>query len=461
MATKKHAPNKQLSFMAGAAQVDITPPLGTFINGDFINHYARFIHDSLFAKTLILKNNEILIAIVVVDICEMPTHFVNEIKALIYDKMRIPPSNILISSTHTHAAGSVDGLLLSSVDMAYRQKLPGLILQSVQNSIKNIRSAKIAFGFVDVPEHVRCRRYFMKEGYQAKNPLTEISDTIKTNPFGAEYLIDRPAAQTDPGLSIIGIKDKNDKWICVLGNYSLHYVGDWPNDTISADYFGEFARQLKQKLNAGDDFVGIMSNGTSGDINIWDFMNIGNYPTEYFAKSKFIADDLSSKAIAILKNATWDSHPTLSVNYQILSLNIRKPSAEQLILAIKIVIDTDYITVKTDDDGMRRIYAREQVLLNEYPDTSQIPLQVFKIGDLTIGALPGEFFAETGLHLKKNDPKNKYFTITLANGCEGYIPPKHEIEKGGYETWLARSSFLEADAESKIRNKLIEMIKNY
>jgi neutral ceramidase len=460
MATKNHNADNSPSFMAGATQVDITPPLGTFINGDFINHHARFVHDLLFSKALLLKNNDTLIAIVVVDICEMPTHYIDEIKSLIYDQAQIPPSNILISSTHTHAAGSVDGLLLSSVDMAYRQKLPGLILQSIKNAKEKLRSAKVAFGFVNVPEHVRCRRYFMKNTYHAQNPLTEIADKVKTNPFGAEHLIDRPAAQTDPGFGVVGVKDENDKWICVLGNYSLHYVGDWPNDTISADYFGEFARQIKQKLNADDNFVGIMTNGTSGDINIWDFMNTGNYPAENFAKSRLIADDLSSKAAEVLKTAVWDTLPVLSANYEILPLRIRKPTAEQLISAAKTVIDTDYTTVNTDDDGMRRIYAREQILLNEYPDARLLPLQVLKIGDLVIGALPGEFFAETGLYLKKNNPENKYFTITLANGCDGYIPPKHEIEKGGYETWRARSSFLEADAESTIRNKLIEMIKN-
>jgi neutral ceramidase len=451
---------KRQSFMAGAAQVDITPPLGTFINGDFINHYARFIHDSLFAKTLILKNDAVLMAIIVVDICEMPTHYINEIKALIYDQTQIPPENILISSTHTHAAGAVDGMLLSSVDIAYRQKLPGLILQSVIKAQNNIKPAQIAVASVAVAEHVRCRRYFMKSGYVAKNPLSEKPDIVKTNPFGAEHLIDRPAAATDPGLSIIGVKGVDNKWICILGNYSLHYVGDWPDDTISADYFGEFARQIKQKLNADDTFVGIMSNGTSGDINIWDFMNTGNYPTEYFAKTSLIANDLSSKALEALKNAVWDNDPVLSVKYEILPLRIRKPGVEQLSRAAKTVIETDYTNVKADEDGMNKIYAREQILLNEFPDISYLPLQVFHIGNVTIGALPGEFFAETGLWLKNNNPQNNYFTITLANGCEGYIAPAHEIENGGYETWLARTSFLEEGAENKIKTKLLEMIKH-
>lgn len=37
---------------AGAAKVDNTPPMGTIINGDFVS-YARSIHDSPYAKSLV------------------------------------------------------------------------------------------------------------------------------------------------------------------------------------------------------------------------------------------------------------------------------------------------------------------------------------------------------------------------------------------------------------------------
>jgi hypothetical protein len=462
MANKDTLEGKEINsrFMAAAAQVDITPPLGTFINGDFINHYARFIHDRLFCKTLVLKTPERLLAITVVDICEMPVHYVNEIKALIYKETQLAHDNIMISSTHTHAAGAVDGMLLSSVDMAYRQKLPGLILESVRNALKDIKPAKIAFGRTDVPEHVRCRRYVMKEGYLAENPTTGKPDKIKTNPFGAEQLIDRPAAATDPELSVLAVKGLDEQWIAVLGNYSLHYVGDWPDDTISADYFGEFGRQIKKALNAGDDFVGMMSNGTSGDVNIWDFMKTGNYPAGHFEKTKVIAGDLSAKAITALEHALWEMDPKLEVKYETVELTIRKPTAEQLSAAAKTVIETDYANLKLEDDGMFKIYAREQILLNEFPDSCRLPLQVFRIGETTIGMLPGEFFAETGLWLKYKMAGKNYFTITLANGCEGYIPPAHELEKGGYEAWLARTSCLEENAENKIKNKLLTMLQS-
>ena len=72
---------------------------------------------------------------------------------------------------------------------------------------------------------------------------------------------------------------------------------------------------------------------------------------------------------------------------------------------------------------------------------------------------PCETFAETGLAIKAASPFPKAtFTIELANGFYGYLPPPGHFDWGGYETWPARSSLLEETAEAKIRAKLIELI---
>jgi hypothetical protein len=83
-------------------------------------------------------------------------------------------------------------------------------------------------------------------------------------------------------------------------------------------------------------------------------------------------------------------------------------------------------------------------------------VQAIKIGRGRIGGLAGEFFAETGLWLKKQISETNYFTITLANGYTGYVPPAHEIELGGYETWRCRTSYL--NSEREIREKLLELV---
>lgn len=444
---------------AGAAQTDITPPLGTIVNGEMVAYYAHTIHDPLYSKALVLKDDSNTIAIIMVDICVMDADFIDEVKNDIFLKTQIPPENILIAATHTHFAGSIADLLGSPCDLPYRKGLGKKIAHSLLSAMANLQPARIGLTAVDVPEHVVCRRYYMKTGYQSINPVTGKPDIIKTNPAGAEAYIDKRASEMDTQLSAIAVQSIEGKWISILGNYSMHYVGDCSNGTITADYFGVFSRHIKNFLGAGDDFVGMLSNGTSGDANIWDFIKPDRYPKGDHQKKELIGKDLAEKISQVIQTITWESHPSVSATLKKIASGVRKPTAGEVEAAGKIVANTDYRLLNPDTPALVNIYAREQVLLGEYPDTIEIPVQALKIGDITIGALGGEFFAETGLALKKANHAGKYFTITMANGYCGYIPPAHEIEKGGYETWRCRSSHVKEDGESLVRDTLISLTR--
>ena len=54
-------------------------------------------------------------------------------------------------------------------------------------------------------------------------------------------------------------------------------------------------------------------------------------------------------------------------------------------------------------------------------------------------------------------PFPQTFTIELANGYNGYLPTPEQHKLGGYETWRARSSYLEVDAAPKIFDTVMEL----
>ena len=443
---------------AGAAQVDTTPPLGTVINGDFVTHYATFVHDPLHAKALVLRKGQTTIALVVVDICVMGRELLDYTKGLITMEHGIPASHQMISSTHTHAAGAVEEVHMVQADLAYQKKLPGLILQAVSKALDTLQPAQIAFGKVNAPEHVLCRRYHMDSSYLPVNPVTGKADKIKTNPFGVAANILGPAGKPDPELSFLAVKGLNGEWISILGNYSLHYVGDWENGTISADYFGVFSNALKKELNTTDNFVGMMSNGTSGDINIWDFLDQDRYPKTLFEKSKLIGEDLAARVVATLPHVVWEDNPDLGAIYQERTIARRMPTTKELEEAAILLKTGKLEQLLPDMEGWKKLYAREQLLLAEFSASASVPLQVLQLGTGKIGALPGEIFASTGLDLKARVP-GPYFTITLANGNVGYVPPNEELANGGYETWRCRISNLCETAEEEIRTALIALIE--
>ena len=85
-------------------------------------------------------------------------------------------------------------------------------------------------------------------------------------------------------------------------------------------------------------------------------------------------------------------------------------------------------------------------------------MQAIRIGDIAITANPCETFASTGLQVKQASPFEKTINFELANGYGGYLPPREQHMLGGYETWPARSSFLDVDAEEQIRLELLRLL---
>jgi neutral ceramidase len=451
----------QRPLKAGVARVNITPPCGTIINGDFLPGYANYIHDSLYSRALAFSDGKEKFIFVVVDNMTLDVRLINEAKSMIQATTGIKPGQVMISCDHAHSTGSVIETATVQADMSYRIYLPGRIALSAEIALKNLRSAKIAWGSTNVPKHVSCRRWFMKPGFPMTNPFGNEEKVWMNPPQGSEYL-DRPAGPVDPQVSFLAVKTTGDEWIGILANYSTHYVGGFPANVISGDYYGEVDLQLKSKLGGDDGFVGIMSNGTSGDVNTFDFRKTKNYPEGDYEKMKMIADEITDSIVIALKNVTWTDKPVFRVADSFIEVDRRQPSEELLAWANDRVVTTDFTKLGTANkasDDIKSLYALDIVKLDFYePPSYSLPLQAVRIGDGTVGTLPGEFFAETGLNLKKKAPGRYYFSISLANGQFGYVPPETQFELGGYETWLCSGSLLETGAERKISDALLKLI---
>lgn len=454
--------NGQRAIRAGAARVNITPSYGTLINGDFLPMFTQVIHDSLYAKALAFDNGQEQFVFVVVDCMAIDGALVNDTKRMIKNSLGVAPERVMISSTHAHSCGSVVGNSAAPADLNYRLAMPGRIERAVKQALSNLAPAKIAWGQIDVPKHVSCRRWYMKNGFPTISPFGDTDKVWMNPPIGNEF-IDSPVSPTDPQVGFLAVKTLTDKWISILANYSTHYVADIPENTISADYFGELHNQLYTKLNAGDRFVGIMSNGTSGDVNTYDFKLEKNYPKGPYQKTKLIASDIADSILVALKSVVWETKPVFKFSYTETTVASRSIPPALLAKSKELVAKTDFRSLNTVDkasDAIRRLYALEIVELSQYQKPYyNLPTQAIRIGKGIIGTLPGEFFSETGLKLKKQKVVPYYFSITLANDVISYIPPAFQFTLGGYETWLCGGSHIEIGAEEKLRSTLAKQIK--
>jgi hypothetical protein len=138
-----------------------------------------------------------------------------------------------------------------------------------------------------------------------------------------------------------------------------------------------------------------------------------------------------------------------------LSLGVRLPTSAQVAEA------REYLATKVGHRPTRNWeenYARETALLADWPASKEITLQTLAIGDFVLAAVPCETFGSTGLAIKRASPFPLTMVVGLANGYHGYLPPPDQFPLGGYTTWRARSSYLEREAEPKIRGVISELL---
>ena len=66
--------------------------------------------------------------------------------------------------------------------------------------------------------------------------------------------------------------------------------------------------------------------------------------------------------------------------------------------------------------------------------TMKVEIQVMKLNDAILVAIPGELFVEIGLDIKRKSKFDNTFIVGLANGEIGYIPTRQAFMEGGYES---------------------------
>ena len=446
-------------FLAGASKSNITPHLGGGIIGGWSRPPAIHVHDELHVRCLVLDDGNIRLAFVVVDILGLNRNLIDEAKRLVNAETGLPVENILVSATHTHSATSAlgesrrDWSLERSFDH-YQEFVIRRIADGVSIAINNLEPARVGWGIGYVPDHVFVRRWKMKPGTPTPNPFGG-QDKARMNPGVGNPNLLEPTAEPDPDVTFISVQAKDGRPISILANYSLHYVGTGAGGTISADYFGVFADRLQELLGADRQdppFVGIMSNGTSGDVTSTNQAG----PSKRFGpfeKMKLVANDVATEVAKVYHTIEHHDWVSLDTAQEELALRIRKPD-QQLIERSRWVLSRP--DTLTPVHSRENVYAERVLHLLEWPDEIDIVLQVFRVGEVGVAAIPFETFAEIGLEIKARSPIQTTFTIELANGYYRYLPTPRQHELGGYETWLG-TNIVEIESSDKVTSKILEL----
>ena len=438
-------------FRAGAVAFDVSPQkLPVIINGNMTEVLAHEIIDRLHARALVLDDGTNRIAIVIVDSCSIPRQLLDEAKRLAHKATQIPTERMLIAATHTHSAPSVWGALGSDGDADYARFLPGAIAEAIVQAYSQLVPARIGLGIGRDEKNVGCRRWLMRPDTAPTNKFSgKHADLAQMHPGFQNPKALRATGPVDPEVPVLAVQTRDGRPLATLTNYSMHYVGAKP---ISADYFAVVCNKLQGLLKAGPGYVGLHSNGTSGDQWLMDY----NLPQRREYTIDSVAGDVAQAAFDAYGRIQFKDWVPLVMEERLLEVGVRMPTLDEVREARTAVDEFAGRKPKT----LEEVYARETILLSEMPSTRELKLQAIRIGNFGIAAIPNEVFAASGLTIKRRSPLQPTFTIELANGAEGYIPPPDQHALGGYETWRARSSCLEERAEVKIVSTVLDLLES-
>ena len=444
-------------FKAGAATANITPPLGSRVVGNWDDPPATYVHDELHARALVLDDGQTRLIFVVSDNVGISRDVYDSAKQAIQEKTGIPREHMMMSSTHTHSGASARNSPSRSPKPLtdYQRFVASRIADAALMAVRNLEPARIGWGRGEEPTEVFNRRWRMKPGEELRNPFGGM-DQVRMNPPARHPDLIEPAGPTDPSIHFLSVQSVTGRPIALLANYSLHYVGGVPMGEISADYFAIFAERIAQLLDADKQappFVGIMSNGTSGNINNIDFKG-ERAKVKPYEKMRTVANLVAAEVFKAYQKVDHKPWVRLAAAQSELPLKMRLPGRQDVAWAESVL--------KKPAAGGAHVraatYARRTLDMREYPAEVKFPLQAFRIGDVGVASIPAEVFVEIGLEIRKRSDFAHTFTISLANGAYGYLPTPEHHRLGGYETWRG-TNLVEVEASTKIVDTLSDLLR--
>jgi neutral ceramidase len=397
---------------AGAACLDITPPLGTRMPGYFHERQAGAVHDPLFVRSVALEREGFGIAVAVCDLIGVPRAYLDRAKEQIAGTVGLSPEQVLICCTHTHT-GAETG------EDAYTEFLIGRIADAVRLAWERREPAEVGWGRATEERLVFNRRYRMTDG------------TVQTNPGIGNPDVLEPAGPIDPEVGVLCLRRPGGATIGLLANYSLHYVGI-PEDghAISADYFGYFSSLIRRMRD--ESFVAALSNGACGDINNIDVIGQARPKNDHYQHTERVATQVAAAAFWAWNEMSFAADVPLGAAMTEVVLQ-RRPLPSEADRDRAREIEAAIAAGRGVTMGDRAFAARVLRRMANAPQEVPTWVQALRVGDLALVSAPGELLVELGLEIKQRSPFGQTLILELANDSVGYLPTCRAYEEGAYE----------------------------
>lgn len=393
---------------AGAAEVDITPPVGTLLCGSLEPRPATGIRDPLLVKALVLGAGRDRFVYAVFDLAMLSREVGDRCIAAAARRTGIPRGRIVWSCTHTHTSpytgdwfptGSPD-----PTDRKWLRSLPARFAECVARADRARRPVRVsrASGFENTVS--RNRRYRFKGGVEVN---------AWNVPHGAppsQCLA--TAAAIDPEVGLLAFEDRRDRVVAALFYFALHANADF-GPFFSGDYPAVVASRLRERF--GPQVVTLFMPGPCGDVN----------PAR---RSREVGDALAEQVFA----AFWAREPVANPAIEVVRAELPVPCRDW-------TVDQEArIAASGWGAASQELFRRNLEAIRASGRTSvTAPLCAWRIGEIAFAGFPGELFQGWGTVVKERSPFPWTYPVELCGDYLGYLVTRQAWDAGGYESLIS------------------------
>jgi neutral ceramidase len=403
---------KSGALRAGAARIDITPP---------VNHEyppsGKYAHEHLYIRAIVLDNGETRAVLIGADLGGLTEDIWIEASQKIAAELDCPVENIIMSATHTHS-GRVAGPPPPRIQGQRRQRFPGTekavkaILQAVKKAKAELQPAQVGYGAGEA--HLNVNRDAVSHD---------------THQWTQAPNLDGPSDKT---LAVVMFKRPDGSPIAAYMNYAMHPINGYLSGITSGDFPGAASRHVEQAF--GDKMVMVFTQGASGDQNpLWMRLSTnvmasksGVEITGYEMVRESIEAPLRDGRV---KHGKLD--PKVADQFERWMESLGQILGEE---TIRIMSNTHKLSGEVpiwgtqevlNCPGRRRTDTGREGAPGTYEDGDEVNIRlgVLGIGDIALTTVNAEVYSLIAQRMKEQSPLTNTVMVTLANGRanSGYI----------------------------------------
>lgn len=456
---------------AGAAQVDITPKMGTQLAGD-IGKYrpAEMVFEPLYAKALVLESNGKKLCFLSLDLLAITTDWAEKIRRLAAEKYGFEKEAVMVHVVQNHAAPSLGHLMFSSGpskliprelwwlyggDDNYHPYAVDRILEAIRQADNSLQPVSIGYASGIESRVAFNRRFVMRDG------------SVRTHPKPDEILdILHAEGPIDPELGVACFTAESLNILAMLLHHTCHPVHGCGQRHVSSGWPGIWADSI-QTIH-GKQCIPLVINGCCGNIHHANHLD-RSYADDYHR----LGDLLTETTEQALKGIQYQREAVLDWKVKHIKIPMRKIDPKDIEEARQLLKEHPEPIWRNPEHTAiewQWVYAVGLIDLDEYLKRNHefdYEIQVFRAGDLAVVALGGEPFVEGQLRIKMESPAKRTYIAHMANGYVGYIPTRKAFERPGYKTWIgnyetrtSNGSKLVPEALDMIADETIRLLKD-